>query len=72
VADTFGNTLAANFPWMFTTSHFNPCPPPVAAVALGAACGYGVLADSIVTNTGNHNWGSSTGYRRSGTESELR
>src|SRR5229473_3477792 len=51
-ADTFGNTLAANFPWTFTTSPFNPCPPPVAAVALGAACGYGVLAHSTVTNTG--------------------
>jgi hypothetical protein len=50
--DTFGNTLAANFTWTFTTSPFNPCPPPVAAVALGAACGYGVLAHTTVTSTG--------------------
>jgi hypothetical protein len=50
--DAFGNSLAANFPWMFTTSPFNPCPPPVAAVPLGAACGYGVLGHTTVTNTG--------------------
>jgi hypothetical protein len=50
-ADTFGNMLAANFTWTFTTSPFNPCPPPVAAVVLGAACGYGVLAGSTVTDT---------------------
>ncbi len=50
--DTFGNTLATNFTWTFTTSPFNPCPPPVGAVALGAACGYGVLAHTTVTNTG--------------------
>jgi hypothetical protein len=52
-ADTFGNKLAANFTWTFTTSPFNPCPPPVAALALGAACGYGVLAHTTVTSTGN-------------------
>src|ERR1700676_2008399 len=52
VHDTFGNALATNFTWMFTTSPFNPCPPPVAAVPLGAACGYGVLAHTTVTNTG--------------------
>jgi hypothetical protein len=51
-ADTFGNHLATNFTWTFTTSPFNPCPPPVAAVPLGAACGYGVLAHTTVTNTG--------------------
>src|SRR5216684_1767569 len=51
-ADTFGNHLATNFAWTFTTSPFNPCPPPVGAVALGAACGYGVLAHTTVTNTG--------------------
>ena len=50
-ADTFGNHLATNFTWTFTTSPFNPCPPPVAGVTLGAACGYGVLAGSTVTNT---------------------
>ena len=52
VHDAFGNSLATNFPWTFTTSPFNPCPPPVAAVALGAACGYGVLGHTTVTNTG--------------------
>jgi ice-binding like protein/Big-like domain-containing protein len=51
--DTFGNTLAANFTWTFTTSPFNPCPPPVGAVTLGAACGYGILGGSTVTTTGN-------------------
>jgi ice-binding like protein/Big-like domain-containing protein len=50
--DTFGNSLATNHSWMFTTSPFNPCPPPVAAVPLGAACGYGVLGHTTVTNTG--------------------
>jgi hypothetical protein len=50
--DTFGNALAINFTWTFTTSPFNPCPPPVAAVQLGAACGYGVLGHTTVTNTG--------------------
>src|ERR1700737_3126713 len=48
-ADTFGNTLANNKMWTFTTSP--PCPPP-AAVALGAACTYGILAGTTVTNTG--------------------
>jgi hypothetical protein len=48
-ADTFGNTLATNKMWTFTTSP--PCPAP-AAVALGAACTYGVLAGTTVTNTG--------------------
>src|SRR5467141_1365159 len=51
-ANTFGNHLATNFTWTFTTSPFNPCPPPVGGVTLGAACGYGVLAGSTVTNTG--------------------
>jgi hypothetical protein len=50
--DVFGNSLATNFTWTFTTSPFNPCPPPVAAVALGAACTYGVLGHTTVTNTG--------------------
>jgi len=52
VHDAFGNSLATNFTWTFTTSPFNPCPPPVAAVPLGAACGYGVLGHTTVTNTG--------------------
>src|SRR5258708_4313415 len=47
--DTFGNALAANFVWTFTTSP--PCTPP-GGLALGAACTYGVLAGSTVTNTG--------------------
>jgi len=47
-ADTFGNHLAANFTWSFTTSA--PCvllPPPS---GLGAACTFGILAGSTVTN----------------------
>jgi hypothetical protein len=48
-ADTFGNSLASNFVWMFTTSA--PCPPPTGS-GLGAACGYGILAGTTVTNTG--------------------
>jgi len=52
VHDVFGNSLAANFTWTFTTSPFNPCPAPVAAVPLGAACTYGVLGHTTVTNTG--------------------
>jgi hypothetical protein len=46
--DQFGNGLAANFVWTFTTSP--PCPPPSGAIALGAACGFGILAGSTVTN----------------------
>ena len=57
VHDTFGNSLAANFTWTFTTSPFNPCPAPVAAVPLGEACGYGVLGHTTVTNTGLTNVG---------------
>ena len=49
-ADTFGNTLAANKVWTFTTSP--PCPAP-AGLALGASCSFGVLAGATVTNTGN-------------------
>jgi hypothetical protein len=47
--DLFGNGLATNFMWMFTTSA--PCPPPT-GTGLGAACGYGILAGTTVTNTG--------------------
>jgi hypothetical protein len=46
--DQFGNGLAANFVWTFTTSP--PCPPPAGAIPLGAACGFGILAGSTVTN----------------------
>jgi hypothetical protein len=46
--DAFGNGLAANFVWTFTTSPV--CPNPggagggAAAVPLGAACSFGILA----------------------------
>jgi len=42
--DTFGNGLAANFVWTFTTSP--ACPPPSGGtpLALGAACSFGILA----------------------------
>jgi hypothetical protein len=54
-ADAFGNHLAANFTWTFTTSAAcpppPPPPPPVGAVTLGVACGYGILAGQTVTNT---------------------
>ena len=45
--DQFGNGLAANFVWSFTTSATacSATPPPV-------ACGFGILAGSTVTNTG--------------------
>jgi len=53
-ADTFGNHLAANFVWTFTTSP--TCPPPAGALALGAACSFGILAATpSVANTGNSN-----------------
>jgi hypothetical protein len=41
-ADTFGNRLAANFVWTFTTAAA-PCAAP-SAIALGTACGFGILA----------------------------
>jgi Ice-binding-like/Bacterial Ig-like domain len=46
--DQFGNALASNFAWTFTTSA--PCPPPAGAIALGSACSFGILAGSTVTN----------------------
>ena len=46
--DQFGNGLATNFVWTFTTSP--ACPPPAAAIALGSACSFGILAGSTVTN----------------------
>jgi hypothetical protein len=49
--DTFGNALAANKVWTFTTSA--TCPAPPGAIALGAACSFGILgATPSVTNTG--------------------
>jgi hypothetical protein len=46
--DPFGNGLASNFVWNFTTSA--ACPPPAGAIALGASCSFGILAGSTVTN----------------------
>jgi len=46
--DQFGNSLASNFVWTFTTSA--TCPPPAGAIALGSACSFGILAGSTVTN----------------------
>jgi hypothetical protein len=50
VTDTFGNMLAANFVWMFTTSA--TCPLPAAPVPLLTAGNFKILAGSTVTNTG--------------------
>ncbi len=49
--DMFGNRLAANKVWTFTTSAVCvPVPPP----GQGSACGFGILgATPSVTNTGN-------------------
>ncbi|MFZ3199550.1 MAG: ice-binding family protein [Candidatus Acidiferrales bacterium] len=50
-ADTFGNTLAANFVWTFTTT--TTCAPPLGVVTLGAACTYGILgATPVVSSVG--------------------
>jgi len=54
--DTFGNGLATNFTWTFTTSP--TCPPPVGAggLALGAACTFGILgATPVVSSVGPTN-----------------
>jgi hypothetical protein len=49
VIDTFGNALAANFVWTFTTSAVCAPPPP----GLGTACGFGILgATPVVSSTG--------------------
>jgi hypothetical protein len=49
--DNFGNPLAANFVWTFTTSA--PCPPPAGAIALGTACTFGILgATPVVSSIG--------------------
>jgi len=47
--DTFGNTLAANFSWMFTTAAAACAGPP--AVPLLTAGNFKVLAGSTVTST---------------------
>jgi hypothetical protein len=48
-ADTFGNHLAANFTWSFTTSATcNQLPPPS---GLGTACGFGILAATPVVSS---------------------
>ena len=49
--DLFGNALASDFVWTFTTSA-TPCQ---SIVPLGSACGFGILAGSTVTNTGPSN-----------------
>jgi hypothetical protein len=49
--DTFGNALAANKVWTFTTTI--PCAPPAGALALGAACSFGILgATPVVSSIG--------------------
>jgi hypothetical protein len=48
-ADTFGNRLAKDFSWTFMTAAA-PCAAP-SAIALGTACGFGILAATpAVTN----------------------
>jgi len=51
-ADTFGNNLAANFVWTFTTS--GVClPPPPLPIILGTSCNFGILgATPVVSNVG--------------------
>jgi hypothetical protein len=53
--DTFGNKLAANFVWTFTTSP--PCPgPPPPPFPLGTACSFGILgATPVVSSIGPTN-----------------
>jgi len=52
--DQFGNGLASNFTWTFTTvaAACGPPPPPPPAVPLLTAGNFKVLAGSTVTNTG--------------------
>jgi hypothetical protein len=47
VADTYGNPLAVNYVWTFTTSAACTLPP---VSGLGTACTFGILAGSTVTN----------------------
>jgi hypothetical protein len=55
VADTFGNMLAANFSWSFTTP-VNPCPPsPIVTLVTPANGNAGVCASTaIITATFSH------------------
>jgi ice-binding like protein/Big-like domain-containing protein len=46
-ADTFGNPLAANKVWTFTTATCSSS----GGIPLGTACGFGILAGSTVTNS---------------------
>ena len=49
--DTFGNPLAASKMWTFMTT--TPCAPPAGALALGAACSFGILgATPVVSSIG--------------------
>lgn len=54
VADTFGNNLATDFVWNFTTASAATCAalPAPPTILLKSACNYGILAYSTVTNTG--------------------
>ena len=47
VADAYGNPLAVNYVWTFTTSAACTLPP---VSGLGTACTFGILAGSTVTN----------------------
>jgi hypothetical protein len=54
-ADTYGNTLATDFTWSFTTpvslcAALQPPPPLTGGSPLGAACTFGILGGSTVTN----------------------
>ncbi|HLJ28378.1 MAG TPA: ice-binding family protein [Candidatus Angelobacter sp.] len=52
-ADTFGNMLAANFVWTFTTSPTCAPPPPPGVSPLGTACNFGILgATPVVSSVG--------------------
>ena len=48
--DLFGNSLASDFVWSFTTSAV-PCVGP-GPVPIGSACSFGILGGSTVTNSG--------------------
>ena len=51
-ADTFGNPLAAQITWSFTTAVV-PCAPPPGPVNIGTACSFGILsATPAVTSIG--------------------
>jgi len=51
VQDTFGNSLAVNFVWSFTTPPACGNPPPI--IPLGTACTFGILgATPVVSNVG--------------------